>query len=210
MDMAPQIEEVRPSDPVSYYRARYYDPQVGRFISEDPIRFEGGVGFYNFLSNSPFLFTDPTGTQNYPQPQDTLEPLRDNANIGLYPTIMAGRFANEALDAAQNWANQHQLPGGSVHNGAADAFRHCFWSCTMTQYLGEEVAESVGRQHEKAGNRHGQPKAEEQMDSANNLAGRTAALSCPKGTRNCWDLCNDLYNQHQLYGLGARRDYFPQ
>jgi RHS repeat-associated protein len=29
-----------------YYRARYYDPTVGRFISEDPIKFKGGIDFY--------------------------------------------------------------------------------------------------------------------------------------------------------------------
>jgi hypothetical protein len=26
---------------ISYYRARYYDPTAGRFLSEDPIRFRG-------------------------------------------------------------------------------------------------------------------------------------------------------------------------
>ena len=89
---------------------------------------------------------------------------------------------------------QHQLPAGSLHNGAADAFRHCFWSCTMSRYLGEHVAETVADEHEKQNNRDGQPKDEDLMDRANNLAGRTAALSCPKNGKNCWDLCTDLYN----------------
>jgi uncharacterized protein RhaS with RHS repeats len=45
----------------SYYRARYYDPQNGRFISEDPIKFMGGVNFYGYVGNSPLAHIDPTG-----------------------------------------------------------------------------------------------------------------------------------------------------
>jgi RHS repeat-associated protein len=46
-----------------YYRARYYHTGLQRFISEDPIRFEGGdVNLYAYVSNSPLEFTDPSGT----------------------------------------------------------------------------------------------------------------------------------------------------
>jgi RHS repeat-associated protein len=31
-----------PETGLYYYRARYFDPKIGRFISEDPIGFEGG------------------------------------------------------------------------------------------------------------------------------------------------------------------------
>jgi RHS repeat-associated protein len=44
-----------------YYRARYYDPKVGRFIGEDPIRFAAGVNFYPYAANAPADFTDPSG-----------------------------------------------------------------------------------------------------------------------------------------------------
>jgi len=44
-----------------FYRARYYDPAVGRFLGEDPIGFGGGVNFYNYASGSPTNFSDPTG-----------------------------------------------------------------------------------------------------------------------------------------------------
>jgi len=47
---------------VSYYRARYYDPTVGRFMSEDPIHFRAGVNFYRYVGNNPALFTDPMGS----------------------------------------------------------------------------------------------------------------------------------------------------
>ena len=44
-----------------YYRARYYDPELGRFISEDPIGFDGGVNFYAYVRNNPLIYNDPTG-----------------------------------------------------------------------------------------------------------------------------------------------------
>jgi RHS repeat-associated protein len=45
-----------------YYRARYYDSTVGRFISEDPIGFGGGdTNLYRYVGNSPTNYTDPTG-----------------------------------------------------------------------------------------------------------------------------------------------------
>lgn len=45
-----------------YMRARYYDPITGRFISEDPLGFEGGdVNLYVYVKNNPVLYSDPTG-----------------------------------------------------------------------------------------------------------------------------------------------------
>ena len=44
-----------------YYRARYYDPQLGRFISEDPIRWLGGINLYAYVENDPTNYRDPWG-----------------------------------------------------------------------------------------------------------------------------------------------------
>jgi RHS repeat-associated protein len=44
-----------------YYRARFYDPQVGRFISEDPIGLSGGVNAFAYVENSPLNYRDPRG-----------------------------------------------------------------------------------------------------------------------------------------------------
>jgi RHS repeat-associated protein len=33
-------------------RARYYDPTAGRFKSEDPIQFLGGINFYAYVGNN--------------------------------------------------------------------------------------------------------------------------------------------------------------
>jgi uncharacterized protein RhaS with RHS repeats len=42
-------------------RARYYDPLLGRFVSEDPIGLSGGVNPYVYAHNDPVNLTDPTG-----------------------------------------------------------------------------------------------------------------------------------------------------
>jgi len=42
-----------------YLRARYYDPETGRFISEDPIR--DGLNWYVYCSNDPVNYIDPSG-----------------------------------------------------------------------------------------------------------------------------------------------------
>jgi uncharacterized protein RhaS with RHS repeats len=45
-----------------FYRARYYDPATGRFLSEDPIQFGGdGVNFYSYVNNNPIIGYDPFG-----------------------------------------------------------------------------------------------------------------------------------------------------
>lgn len=44
-----------------YNRARYYDPQLGRFLSEDPIGIDGGLNLYAYAGNDPVNASDPTG-----------------------------------------------------------------------------------------------------------------------------------------------------
>jgi len=44
-----------------YYRARYYDPVLKRFISEDPIGMMGGANFYAYARLNPLTFTDSFG-----------------------------------------------------------------------------------------------------------------------------------------------------
>lgn len=131
---------------------------------------------------------------------DWPEKKNDWAKVGPYNALKGYEFAQEALKAAQEWAADHGFGEGSLHNGAADAWRHCFWSCTMAKYLGEYVAEVIADEHQKEGNRHGQPQNEELMDRGNNLAGRTCAN---RKDKNCWDACTELYYQGRLRALGG-------
>lgn len=58
---------------LSYMQQRYYDPQVGLFLSVDPITFYStptdAFNRYRYANNNPYRFTDPDGRQS-----------RDNVN----------------------------------------------------------------------------------------------------------------------------------
>ena len=48
---------------LAYHRARYYDPTMGRFVSEDPVRFRGGSNFYVYALGNPVNARDPLGLE---------------------------------------------------------------------------------------------------------------------------------------------------
>jgi RHS repeat-associated protein len=44
-----------------YYRARWYDPKQGRFLTEDPAGFKGGLDLYSYVLDNPINSADPLG-----------------------------------------------------------------------------------------------------------------------------------------------------
>lgn len=44
-----------------YYRARYYDPVLKRFVSNDPIGTKGGINLYAYVGGDPIKHSDPFG-----------------------------------------------------------------------------------------------------------------------------------------------------
>jgi len=68
-DFAFTGREWDPETGLHYYRARYYDSRIGRFLSEDPIGFGGGANFYAYVGNAPATAVDPMGLQWSP-PRD--------------------------------------------------------------------------------------------------------------------------------------------
>ncbi len=50
--------------PFTLNGARYYEPSVGRFLSRDPVGYEGGINLYTFCCNNLVNRADPSGTEN--------------------------------------------------------------------------------------------------------------------------------------------------
>jgi RHS repeat-associated protein len=70
---------------LQFSRARYYDPQAGRFITEDPLGFGQGVNFYSYVGNGATNFIDPTGLAKCcpTKDQDDIQKGADNARQRL-------------------------------------------------------------------------------------------------------------------------------
>ncbi len=61
----------KPLDPTTglyYYLARFYDPVLGRFLSEDPA--QDGTNYYAYTDNNPINFNDPSGLSRRPRDGD--------------------------------------------------------------------------------------------------------------------------------------------
>jgi RHS repeat-associated protein len=57
--------ELDPETSLYFYRARYYDPAAGRFLSEDPTTFEGGINFYDYVWNNASNLVDESGLDGH-------------------------------------------------------------------------------------------------------------------------------------------------
>ncbi len=107
------------SNGLYYMRARYYDPTLGRFLSEDPLGFGGGdVNLYVYVNNNPVMFIDPLGLcktieRSVEMSLKAMGLPQDPSNIYPYLDDFAGvndpKFAN-------GWN-----PAKSVHGNALES-----------------------------------------------------------------------------------------
>jgi len=54
-----------PETKLVHFGAREYDPEVMRWTTPDPTRFEGGFNLYGYVDNDPVNFIDPFGLKTF-------------------------------------------------------------------------------------------------------------------------------------------------
>jgi RHS repeat-associated protein len=156
-----------PETGLYYYRARYYDPKVARFASEDPLRLDSGINFYAYVENNPANWTDPTG--EYSQIACILSYTAAGGMSGAAMGAMAGAAGGLAF------AGVGAIPGGgggaaagSVWGGmagAATGFALC--PPDVPTYCAEHTKDarpSTKEKHEEAEARRNQDRGGERGD----------------------------------------------
>ncbi len=103
-----------------YYRARYYSPDLQRFISEDPIGFNGGsINFFSYVNNDPVNETDPyglwtcIGCHEVPPPPILLPPGGPVIKLPPPPPPPGGKKTRGQCYAAAHWEYEMCMRGDS-------------------------------------------------------------------------------------------------
>jgi len=100
------------SSGASYYRARYYDPTLGRFVSEDPIWFAGSSDFYAYAQNRPVVARDPTGLKILLCSRRGLQNVVPGG-VGNHGFFFDTRNGNNCGKGKGNYPNGHDSPTNS-------------------------------------------------------------------------------------------------
>jgi len=91
-----------------HYRARVYDPEIGRFLQEDPIGFSAGdMNIYRYVGSNPLSYTDPSGLS---------QAATYGGTTGVIGGAIAGTISREALrQGGRRLAQELAKPGvGSI------------------------------------------------------------------------------------------------
>ena len=102
---------------LTHYRA--YDPDLGRWLSRDPVRWLGGSNFYEFGDSDPINNIDPNGLQachqtgEFPLARISVPPYNDEKPIGFW----------QLESASYEPSTPPQWPGGVLFSVV-----DCIWS----------------------------------------------------------------------------------
>ncbi len=106
---------------------RYYDPEIGRYVTSDPIGLSGGVNTYGYVYQNPNKYYDSKGKH----------PVI--AGIFIWAGVCATKAFRKASRTTFSQNINPDLPRGE------DKKAHCYASCLISDcLLGIPIAPSIG------------------------------------------------------------------
>lgn len=156
-----------PEAKLYYYKARVYDPQMGRFLQTDPIGSADDLNLYAYVGGDPINGTDPTGTEcvndveagttrcqtddydvSFATPEG-FENTDPNAK-GYHDYDVKARSPQDAA-ATREWVKNNPVPAPGANpaspegspNNAAGAFAPVTSYTTINKVTGNEVVVNV-------------------------------------------------------------------
>jgi RHS repeat-associated protein len=123
---------------LDYYRARYYDPANGRFISVDPAGFGAGdTNLYRYVGNRSTMYTDPTGEFGLPSWSDVQQGWNN--------------FSQSAQKIGNFWRDGAADAGNYVTNGLRQSTTNFRNTVTSNAQAGLEYWAGVAVQGQNEG-----------------------------------------------------------
>ena len=101
-----------------YYRARYYHPEIGRFLQTDPIGYSDGMNWYAYCGNRPGVLADPSG-------------MASGFSFSRYVTTINGAVYSEFLQF--NWIDDDGTAMSQVFHHGIDEW--LIWANAKGKYL---------------------------------------------------------------------------
>ncbi|WP_397402187.1 RHS repeat-associated core domain-containing protein [Phenylobacterium sp.] len=97
-----------PEAQLYHYRARAYDPVLGRFLQTDPIGYEAGLNIYAYVGGDPVNGTDPSGLDPTIVCRDAAGPVASHCGM----VLTDGRGTSGNAFATYSYGPQNPFPCG--------------------------------------------------------------------------------------------------
>ena len=117
-----------PEAQLYHYRARVYDPMMGRFLQADPIRYGDGPNIYAYVHGDPVNGTDPSGLWGYAVVRNIDECGGCASHVGIVGSTNGRIYDFSYGPQYSSLVNPGSLvvggPGGSTSSNDIAQFQH--------------------------------------------------------------------------------------